>query len=649
MPAAARLRFRAVLPPKAAPAADAGTATAVPVATEKGEVPRTGVVFVHGIGDQKQSSTLREQGGPLLDWVWGWHTARGIRADDALIPRWSKLSYAADLDGPARFALRIPAYPAGTDARWPGREWIVAEGWWARRLEPPSATTMLGWGLRILGQFWQSMTDEALGRTHLGRGPRAAGAAGALGRGMELIGNGFLIATYVLLSTLSFPLVFALLLIAQIPIPSFQRFVLLELVRPLLVDRIGDFWIYLHDYPQAMHIRRAVEEAIDVLAERERCSDIVVVAHSQGTVVTYDALTSAGIAHIDKVRTLITVGAALNRAWTLEADVKILQGTLPAHIRWVDIRASYDPVPGEALTHFGERAHNVEITNAMNVLTDHDDYWRNPEEFLARVAQEVDVASTRAPVDDPAKHEASRFWPGEQRQRMLLERRTERTYALVFWRIAAFVLLAAAVVHRMNAPRADGDAVLAARVSQDGRAFWGALRAIPGGSAIATPLEAIGQWFGGALGATGGWLSGPLDLARRQVAGSALGSLEPALVGILALIVLAGILFAARRERFALNALFGVVVLAIVQAARAGGISSFEAAGMFGLALMGYGLLFFAAYLIGRSMLYAPWQEREQSLSSAPSDIPRRPDVLLRVVAMVLVLSIPAAVIAFWS
>ena len=624
------------------------TRTTAAVAGEP-PIARTGVVFVHGIGDQKQSATLREQGGPLLDWVWGWHTARGIRADDALIPRWSKLSYAVDLEGPARFTLRLPPYAAGTEQRWPSREWVVAEGWWARRLEPPSATTMLGWGLRILGQFWESMTDEALGRTHLGRGPRASGSAGALGRVMELFGNGFLIATYVLLSTLSFPLVFALLLIAQIPIPSFQRFVLLELVRPLLVDRIGDFWIYLHDYPQAMHIRRAVEEAIDFLAAREGCTDIVVVAHSQGTVVTYDALTSAGVEHIDKVRTLITVGAALNRAWTLERDVKILQGALPAHIRWVDIRASYDPVPGEQLTRFGDRAHNVEITNAMNVLTDHDDYWRNPEEFLARVAQEIDVAQTPAAADDPAKHEASRFWPGEARHRQFLERRTDRTYALVFWRIAAFVLLGAALLRRMQGADAQGNALLAARVSQDGRTFWGSLRAVPGGSVITTPLEAIGQWMGGALGVIGGWISGPLDSAQRQLTGSVLGALAPAVIGIAALLVLAAILFATRHQRLGLNALFALVVLLVVQVAVANRITSFEAAGMFAFALMGYGLLFFAAYLVGRSWLYAPWQEREQSSSNAPADVLRRWDVPARVIGMVVVLTMPAALIAFWS
>jgi len=42
---------------------------------------RIGVVFVHGIGQQTQSSTVREQGGPLLDWIWGWCNARDLPAE----------------------------------------------------------------------------------------------------------------------------------------------------------------------------------------------------------------------------------------------------------------------------------------------------------------------------------------------------------------------------------------------------------------------------------------------------------------------------------------------------------------------------------------------------------------------------------------
>ena len=38
---------------------------------------RVGVVFVHGIGEQPESDTIREFGGALLGWLQRWHAARG--------------------------------------------------------------------------------------------------------------------------------------------------------------------------------------------------------------------------------------------------------------------------------------------------------------------------------------------------------------------------------------------------------------------------------------------------------------------------------------------------------------------------------------------------------------------------------------------
>ena len=164
---------------------------------ERSTKPRTiGVVFVHGVGEQKQSSTIREQGGPILDWIWGWHNARNLAGDSVLQPQWAKLSYGAPLTGPARFSVHLPAYdrdayPNESPGRkhWDAATWVLAEGWWASRLEAPSMVTMLTWSLRILGRFWFGLYNESIRRTRdraaypsaggarLGR-PRAGGGLG---------------------------------------------------------------------------------------------------------------------------------------------------------------------------------------------------------------------------------------------------------------------------------------------------------------------------------------------------------------------------------------------------------------------------------------------------------------------------------------
>jgi hypothetical protein len=457
---------------------------------------RIGVVFVHGIGEQKQSSTIREQGGPLLDWIWGWHNARDLPADQVLLPQWAKLSYGTTLEGPARFAVHLPAYeiPGVPKQRWDPVTWVVAEGWWANRLEAPSMVTMLVWSLRILLRFWTGLGSEAFRRTRDRSSHRAAGGA-AIGEFWERVGNVLLALAYLPLAFLSYPLVAFLLLLAQIPIDALQKFILLKLVRPLLVDRVGDFWIYLHDYPGAMHIRRGVEEAIDSLVEHDACTEIVVIAHSQGAVVAFDALTSGGIKHARLIRRFVTIGAALNKAWNLEEGMKALNGKLPTTLeRWVDLWSNYDPVPGGPLSHPFPIIRSERLINGMNVITDHDIYWRNAEEFLSRLAQEIDAPDAHGPKDPPT---SSRFWPGKARQELLVARRANRVHTLVFWRCAAFfVFLGAVMARAWTGQRAD----FGVRLARDGRGMWGGLHNVPGVETLLKPVDAIGSSIDGLVG-----------------------------------------------------------------------------------------------------------------------------------------------------
>lgn len=483
-----------------------------------------GVVFVHGVGEQKQSSTIREQGGPILEWIWGWYNARGLAADRVLQPQWAKLSYGAPLTGPARFSVHLPAYDRDAEPgeepgpkHWDAATWVMAEGWWAARLEAPSMVTMLKWSLRILSRFWFGLYHEAIHRTRERTLYDSAGGA-RLGRLWERIGNLLLVGVEIPLALLSYPFVVLLLIVAQIPIDQVQKFVILTLLRPLLIDRVGDFWIYLHDYPGAMHIRRAVEESIDDLVQYDKCTEIVVVAHSQGAVVAFDALSSGGITNIALVHRFITIGAALNKAWNLEEGVKALNGQLPPTVkRWIDLWANYDPVPGGPLSRPGAPLPRilggVRLTNGINVVTDHDSYWRNPEEFLARIAREIDAPIEHSPEEDAV---SSRFWPGGTRQIQLVTRRADRVHALVFWRCVAFFVGVLALLARSAVP----GGFSAMRLVQDGRAWWVAIRAVPGVDLLVKPLEAIGTWIDRTL-ANVGWSLEPVSMAILAVVGFA--------------------------------------------------------------------------------------------------------------------------------
>src|SRR5437867_7425706 len=106
-----------------------------------------GIVFVHGIGSQPQTATLREFAQPLIDWLSVWHRARGLEGFGATS---ADLSYGGALLGPARLRLQLPAYvtpPADgqPSVTHPARTWVLAEAWWSTRLIAPEYTRMLLW------------------------------------------------------------------------------------------------------------------------------------------------------------------------------------------------------------------------------------------------------------------------------------------------------------------------------------------------------------------------------------------------------------------------------------------------------------------------------------------------------------------------
>src|SRR2546423_12112712 len=91
---------------------------------------RRGVVFVHGVGDQRQSDTLLDFGGPLFDWLQRWYASR-------------------DEPGPTLSEVQLrfkpvddggPDEPARAGGEWPnGDAWVFAGAWWAasnRRSSP---------------------------------------------------------------------------------------------------------------------------------------------------------------------------------------------------------------------------------------------------------------------------------------------------------------------------------------------------------------------------------------------------------------------------------------------------------------------------------------------------------------------------------
>lgn len=519
-----------------------------PKALEAGPPERIGVVFVHGVGSQAQSSTVREFGEPLLDRLREWHRARDL----PFRMIWSRLSYGAKTEEPARFSLLIPECVDDAGHARRRQIWILQEAWWAARLEAPPLPVIALWTLRIFGRTVWRLWLGFLGRIEAPPGGVLA-VRPWWAQLFERTGAVLLLMGTVVGGIVGIVILLAVLLVAQLPLlGAVERFILFRALRSLLVDNIGDFYVFLHDEIQALHVRRGVAEAISWLLRRGGCERVLVMGHSQGTVVALDALASEDVDPADRARvtTLVTVGSALNNAWA-EEDTEVdgvaarpIPRALPqdpgrtAPLGWLNVWSEYDPVSGGPFDLDPDPAEELRVTNELSVLTDHGGYVRNPEAFLARLAQEI---------ESPGMPAASRFYPGAAQEMARLERREVRVGALVGLRLAAAIAAAAAVVVRYGS-----GAVSAAR---DGDVLWTALGAVPLlGGAVAGPAG-----FATNLAAAPAFIAGQVEL-RAQPASDAVVSAVQAARAVLTTGGLTGVSVATVTALFVLVYVAGVTI-----------------------------------------------------------------------------------------
>jgi hypothetical protein len=175
------------------------------------------------------------------------------------------------------------------------------------------------------------------------------------------------------------------------------------------------------------------------------CRDVVVIAHSGGTMVSLTTLTDPAFKGL-AVQKLITIGEALNLGWRLNdanpdlppptppagdrmgADIGLLQPDL----QWRDFWGTDDPAPSgrpqlprNFMKDTFPRFTAERVYNRMSLLEDHGGYWDNDEHFVIPLLRELDV-----PSGDRA---ASRFY-GDAQESYLRSRRKERVGLLALWR-----------------------------------------------------------------------------------------------------------------------------------------------------------------------------------------------------------------------
>jgi hypothetical protein len=388
---------------------------------------------IHGIGQQKLGTTLKYVLSEMLPLVRQIDKNAGVSARPL------------DEGDPAEVVIRFRGASTKT-SRVEGYELKFKEVWWANTFEPPAVTDMVfsmpalalrlaqrpGAGplkaltslmgasiRRVLSDVAQVLLAVLLAVPALVATLLSLGREERFGRTrtwllLTAARGQTAIAEIVVLVASPFVLVFVLmpLRVIEFVIPSNLRPDGLAKFRLMLIkiftEHFGDMWLYLYRPWEASRIRYRLEERFREIVEEVKnptaegnVECVMVIAHSMGAVVTYEALTGRRMSDlIDRnfggdgqpKLYLATVGAGLNLAWRLVPDAEEgrLIRPLSAAASWHDFWTEFDPVPRGKLNLppslaalFEERIEDHKVVNQVDVFSDHTSYWNNAEEVLA--------------------------------------------------------------------------------------------------------------------------------------------------------------------------------------------------------------------------------------------------------------------------
>jgi hypothetical protein len=401
-----------------------------------------GILFVHGIGEQRRADTLILAADPLVRWLDTWLSTRpGEAARGEVRLRGTPLSARPHpLDRPAHAFLDIAVNDAhGIPAC---QKWLLAEAHWAEEVRTPSFSRLAGWLLT---------TGAWILLSHATRSATAHKGS-----------NWYYlkVAEAILLALLAVPVmqltIFVLAVLGALPIPRLRALLSDVLLRAS--GALGDSYVLMESVVQREAIVASTRRSLRWLARR--CATVAVVAHSQGAAVAHHVLRDAtpanvsvfitygsGLAKLEEIEVmsqrhsamlsmakygfpLLLLGAAvaLRIDFHYSADelakpalmwcaapllmalgimilafedraglarrlqALSLRGVRPM-LDWFDLYASADPVPNGPLTRAEAPVVGVEsrqVSNRGSVVGDHTTYWENGTEFIPAVLERLD-------------------------------------------------------------------------------------------------------------------------------------------------------------------------------------------------------------------------------------------------------------------
>jgi len=305
-----------------------------------------GFLFVHGIGTQQRGQTLAECATPLVQWLklrchaapeasepsdlrraqraleramWdGVSTGLPTReADNPQVGQEPPLAFRADVRdvesanpsnaaSPAHATLTLLA--ADRHGRVSAERWLLAESWWAASFAAPGFGDLARWGVGVLPWIVGSHCAAQVRRRFRTPLPAVQGknlVAFASGLWSRASAVGGLVLGMVM-SAVLLPLLAIFLLLGAIPVPSLRKALLGLQLKVAAI--LGDCYVLLARPVESASIVSQVRRDLGWLADR--CSEVIIVAHSQGGAVAHLALRTTVPSEL---RLLFTFGSGLRK------------------------------------------------------------------------------------------------------------------------------------------------------------------------------------------------------------------------------------------------------------------------------------------------------------------------------------------------
>jgi hypothetical protein len=482
---------------------------------------RTGVVFVHGIGTQAARETLFDWARPIIDVLGEWRREYDEGHPDE--PIGENAVGSSSVSDPGNPWIEVDVPHVNGRLR---EQWLLTEAWWAGDVRPPSFTDAARYMLKQIPGIAKGIA-EGYGQREPQRkkrlndliteyasdpDPVVQARVAEIRRSLsgrwritDLLDSVWKVsAVRAVLAAVGTFLALVVLGIYSalhaIPIGAIRKRVEIAMADTFIVEWFGDLPIILDDQSQSAAIRTRLLERVDWL-RRNGCREVVLIAHSGGTIVSYATLLRYDHDALD-IAKLVTFGEAIRLGWQLEQEAgdwvpgNSIRGDVRANhpdLKWVDIWASYDPAPSGklqgipgaplvAVDRFSdlpdEPAMHVEsrpVTNFMHLALDHGGYWANDEGFLIPLIRHID--------DPTGDGGTSRFYRNALGRTVRTERRIRRVALLLAWRWTALAFGIAAVI------------AAAARTSltDAGNAVAGVFGLLPGHELVTGTIDGIGN------------------------------------------------------------------------------------------------------------------------------------------------------------